>query len=442
MNRLSHRVKHKLAGLKIPSLEAGSFAANLGFTSGRSVVTILAQLVFTPIIVKLYDPESYGAFGFLLSLSTLFLPLFTLQYDKALFLARDEADIAGLRNLLNTLPLVLSAGLLVILYLGRDRILAMANVEGLGNGLLLVPLFIVLGAWSQTSQYMVAVRYRYKEGFLYGSTMVVGSKLLAIGYGLLAGGHYVGLAAAELFNRSMQQFINHRLILKEAIGTRERIFGLKRYATVLRKYSNFPKFELPAVMIAALARQIPIFWLPRVYELGSFGQYVLAASLLEMPMRLFGYSLSGVFYQKAARTYAEHGLEALGHLTKRTAIYLGGASLIPLLLITFFADMAFEWVFGPTWAVAGALASRLCIAYGIRLLVEPLSSILRVLGKQRNYFLFHGNFLVLRSIAVGLSIFLGLDIVEAITLYAIANGSGHLVMGIYIFTQLRDRTGS
>ena len=68
-----------LLGIRLPAFAEGSFAWNVSFSSGNSLVTIIAQLVFTPIIVKLYDPTAYGAFGFIISLSTLFLSISTLQ---------------------------------------------------------------------------------------------------------------------------------------------------------------------------------------------------------------------------------------------------------------------------------------------------------------------------------------------------------------------------
>jgi O-antigen/teichoic acid export membrane protein len=405
------------------------------------VVTILAQLVFTPIIVKLYDPVAYGSFGFILSLSTLLLSLFTLQYDRALFLAREEQDVAGLRAASNAIPFYFSMIVLLVLLVAQDRILELVGADDLGNGIFLLPLLVVFGAWSQTSQRMVAVRYRYREGFLYGSAMVVGSKLMAILYGVLVGSHFVGLALAELFNRVVQQVINYRIVLKEVVLFRISDLLLGKHRSVLVKYIGFPKYELPAVAVAAVSNQIPIFWIPKMFGLAMFGQYSLALSLLEMPMRLFGYSLSGIFYQKAARTYQEQGGRALASITHRMMISITAISAAPLLVIALFAEPVFSWVFGETWVMAGAMSSRLCIVYFFRLLIEPVSSVLRVIGEQRNYFLFHGNFLILRLSAVAYAVFAGYDVLDAITVFAVANALGHASLAAYILLRLKRISG-
>lgn len=427
---------HRLLGMPIPSLRKGSFAWNLSFASGKSVVTILAQLVFTPIIVKLYAPEDYGAFGFLMATSTMLLQLATLQYDKALFLAREERDIGSLRALSNLLPLLFAIVITVVLLFFRDPLLELGRVQHIGNGIFLVPLLMVVGAWSQTSQRMVQVRYRYKEGFLYGSTMVVGAKLLAIAHGVWLGGHYLGLAIAELFNRVMQQVVNDRLILKDLRERWDQHRNLAALRAAMRRHIGFPKYELPSVVLGTISSQLPLFWIPRAHGLGELGQYALASSLLEMPMRLFGYSLSGTFYQKAAVTYREQGGRALARITYRMMAAVGAAAVLPLLVIALAAEPLFAWLFGPEWAMAGKLSAYLSMFYFARLLVEPISSVLRVIGRQRSYLRLHATTLVVRAAAIAVAMHNEYGLADGILLYAAASASIYVAMAAEITIHL------
>lgn len=406
------------------------------FTSARSLVTILAQLIFTPIIVKLYAPEDYGAFGFMMASSTLLLQVATLQYDKALFLAREEWDIGSVRALSNLLPLLFAIVTTVVLVFFRDPMLALAGVEHIGNGIFLVPVLLVVGAWSQTSQRMVQVRYRYKEGFLYGSSMVVGSKLLAIAYGVWIGGHFLGLAIAELSNRIFQQVVNDALILKDLRKRWDQHGKLADLRAAMLRHIGFPKFELPSVVLGAVANHAPLFWIPRNYGLVEMGQYALATSLLEMPMRLFGYSLAGTFYQKAANTYRDQGGRALARITYRMMAVIAGVSAIPLLVIAFTAEPVFTWLFGPQWAMAGTISAVLSLFYFTRLVVEPVSSVLRVIDKQRSFLRLHAITLLARALAIAIAIHLQLSIAEGMLLFSAASALVYVAMGVEIAIHL------
>lgn len=419
-------------GQKLPSFKEGSFAYNQSMVLGRNTVVILAQLVFTPIITRLYPPQSYGLMSAVLSVSALLLPFFTLQYDRALLLAREERDIQGLRTLAKLLPTLLSVVLLLILLISGDRALRSVGLPALGNMVLLAPVLIALSAWSQVSQQMVAVRMRYRQSFVYGSISTVGSKLTAVLHGLFISGDAFGLVASELFFRSSQLFFSSRYILNEGLRPRLMHVSLDQMRTVAKKYANFPKFELPAVGIAQVANQVPLWWLPHTYGLAAFGQYGLGLSLLEVPMRLFSYSLSSTFYQKAAHVYQQEGAERLRSITFRTMRTVSLGSFVPLLLIGLFAVPVYTFFFGAQWALAGHITQALVIMSFARLTVEPVASVLRVIGKQQTYVWFHGLLLLLRTGAAGWTLYRGMDLMPALFVFALADAAGRLFLTFLI----------
>lgn len=411
---------------EMPSLKQGSFAYNQSMVLGRNGVVILAQLIFTPIITRLYPPEAYGLMSAVLSVSALLLPFFTLQYDRALLLAKDERDVQGLRALVNLTPTVLSALLMLILLVGGDRMLLAVGLPAMGPMAFLIPVVIVLSAWNQANQQMVAVRMRYRQSFFFGSISVVGSKLTSVLYGTFVGSGAFGLVAAELFSRFSQLFFGYRFILRGESRprlTRNDSAWLKATA---RKYIGFPKFELPAVGLGQIANQVPLWWLPYSYGIAAFGQYGLGLSMLEVPMRLFSYSLSSTFYQKAVQVYRAEGALRLRSITFRTMRVITLGSIVPLLLTGLFAESLYVLAFGEQWALAGRITQALVIISFARLTVEPVSAVLRVIGKQQVYVRFHSILLVLRVTAVVIAMQQGLDIVPALFLFALADATGRL----------------
>lgn len=421
----------------LPAVSEGSFAWNSLFTSARSLVMILAQLIFTPIIVKLYDAEAYGSFGLVFSMSALLLTVFTLQFDRAILLPSNEADIRGLQAVSNALPFYFSLITLVVLLFAKTPILVLFNAQGVGNGIYLIPLLTVLGAWSQTSQKMVQVRYRYKEGFIYGSAIVIGAKLTTIAYGFFIGGQFIGIALAEFFNRIAYQVINYRVILGGEPLVRLDDLRLKKHFGVMRKYISFPQYDLPAVALNAVSNRLPVFWITRFFGLAQLGQYTLAMSLLEMPMRLFGYSLSNTFYQKAARIYERDGINALARITKRMMFSVGAVSVFPLGVIWLFSEPVFRIIFGEQWALSGSISSALAIYYFARLVVEPVVPVLRVLHAQRIYLRFQVVLFLLRLATMVGSITMDIDLVNALLVYACVNAAAYAALVMIILHRTR-----
>ena len=111
-------------------------------------------------------------------------------------------------------------------------------------------------------------------------------------------------------------------------------------------------------------------------------------------------------------------------------------SVVPLVLIALFAGRIFAWMFGQTWVMAGMLASSLSIFYFFRLIVEPVSSVLGVIGEERNYFL-SWPFPALALISCCLFVYASYDLIDAITLFAAANAFGHVTLAVQITLRLK-----
>lgn len=433
----TQRRRIPLLGIELPSLKEGSFASNISFISGRNAVTLVTQLVFTPLIMHLYDPAAYGTMGAVLALSAFLLPFATLQYDRAMLLAQDERDLLGLRALGNLLSLATAVLVLLIIIIGGGPLLEMLGLEAVGKLIYLAPLVVLLTAWAQVSQQMVYARMRYKQSFVLGSINAVGNKLTAIFYALLFGGGGMGLLSAEILSRSVQLVFNRRSILKEKKLLSPLNITYQELTRTAHKYQGFPKYELPAVGVAALANQIPLWWIPKHFGIAAFGQFSIAMALLEMPMRLLGSSMSSTFYQKAARTYTKEGPQALARITRRLMWILSAIGLLPFLVIALTAKPIFAWLFQDRWLLAGSMISFLSIFYYFRLVAEPVSSVFRVLGQQRTYLWIHGLFLFVRGSAMVWAIVRELELLDAIAVYAAANAAGYAMQIILILHALR-----
>jgi O-antigen/teichoic acid export membrane protein len=427
---------HVFLGIRLPSFKKGTFGYNQLMTASQRSVTLLAQLLFAPIITRLYLPEAYGITNAVIAVAGLLLPVFTLLYERAMLLARDEEDVQGLRSVVNLIPALCSGILFIILLIGGDRLLVAVGLPALGRLALLIPALVVVTAWSQTSQQMVAVRMRYKEIFVFGSISTVGSKVVAVLHGLFVGGTAIGLIGAEFFLRASQWLFNVRLVLRDNPITAMRRAGWDGMRKVMRKYVGFPKFELPATGLSKIAAQIPLWWLPASYGMTVFGSYSLSMGLLEAPLALLSYSMSQTFYQKAAQVFSQEGAVRLRNISLRTMGFIALAGVVPMGLIALSAPWLFTFFFGEEWTMAGRIAQPLTIVYFARLIMEPTMSVLRVINKQGAYVWFNAGLFLVRAGAAGLAVWAGWDLIPALLVYSAAEACGRILFTVRIITYL------
>lgn len=421
-------------------LRKNTFLSDLSYTSGKNLIGTLIQIVAAPIIVRLYSPESYGTFGFVLSTTSLLLPLAALQYERAVYMTRSKEELDDLSRLLFLLPVILGVFVFIVLFILKDQLLATSNMTSLGYWILTTPLLMILTSWANTSQYLLAANYKYKQGFLTGIFPVITGKTIAIGHAKLISGIFSGLLLAELITKILTIWINLKVILKKQFSIHTILeINFKKLKQISQRYSNFPKIELPSMMINVISKQIPLFWIPKYFGTASFGHYALAVSLMESPMRLLGYSLSGVYFQRAVTAYRTGGIGSVRSVTLRSVAFLIATSFIPILIIGLFSYELFALIFGQDWALSGAIAQRLCIAYTVRIVVEPIGAVWRVLGEQKKYLIFNSLFLAMRATVMAVGIHLNVDLIAAVTMYAMAEALGYLAMGAAIAYRLWPR---
>jgi O-antigen/teichoic acid export membrane protein len=139
-----------------------------------------------------------------------------------------------------------------------------------------------------------------------------------------------------------------------------------------------------------------------------------------MPLRLLGYSLSGVIYQKATETQANDPA-AMGTITARLHGRLALLGVLPFTFITFFGDVVFRVLLGEAWVLAGSYTAVMGLFYYFRLLSEPLVTLFSVVGKERRMFRFYAVATLLNLLAVLLAMKLFGTAASVVIMFAAVN---------------------
>lgn len=158
----------------------------------------------------------------------------------------------------------------------------------------------------------------------------------------------------------------------------------KKIKVLVTEYKEFPLVNLPHTL-SDLGRDLLIAFLI-VYHFGKdyFGLYSYSLMMLSVPMSLIGQSIGQVFYNKASTLL--HQGDSIVPLLLKTMKTLAVISFLPFLILFFWSEDIFGFVFGEDWRLAGYFAEICVIYYYLNFIVSPLANLSMVLNRQKELF--------------------------------------------------------
>jgi len=401
----------------------GSFVQNMGWAMSGNVVVIASQLVFAPILTRVYGPEAYGSFAVLNAAATNISSISSLNYDKALILPKNDNELVTLLRLC-----FYSVACIAALLLGVVVFLPGLLTKGIG--LPDSPLFLyglvfftaVLSLLQIATSWMISNRY-FKDAMIYNAPITVGSRLFNLGYGIITKGKVIGLALGEILGKVTVTFLYFNFILKKDIIRLRPLTTtwdkIKKTAIV---YKKFPIYDMPGSWLGTLGSQLPLFFLGGYAGVKFLGFFGLASSLLELPVRLLGYSLMTVFTGKAAELHQNNDMGRLGSLIQKLYWLLFALCVVPFVCLMFIGPDLFSFVFGAKWLMAGNVAAVLAMSVFSSLLVDPFNGIFRITQQQHKVFVIQVCGIFVKVILLFVLLKLQVSPLVIIGWYAIMNG--------------------
>jgi O-antigen/teichoic acid export membrane protein len=359
-------------------------------------VQFLVTLVTTPIMTRLYAPEAYASFGILFTLATTLLGIGLCSLPSAYPLEQQSGRRQQLLAAMIRLVLVqVAIACLLALLLHQAHGIALES-----GALLLLPLLVLtLGG----RIVLVAIATARKEfGRLAYAQSVEpfcsrgGS--IALGAAISGNPAWIMLSVA----------IGHTLItvmlltrLRDALRQHARaiMFHPHPFRGLWKHYHDFIGYHTIAYQSQPLLILAIQLLISTAFSHEFAGHYILATSILTLPISLIAMTTAPVFYRYLiddARTTPSH---LPVKMIRSTAIYLliGGALFLPLYWL---GAPLFAFAFGEPWRHAGAIAGILGAAYATKFAYAPVSSIFRVSRRLRLQFVLETLTCVLLLLAV------------------------------------------
>ncbi|MES2908709.1 MAG: oligosaccharide flippase family protein [Pseudomonadota bacterium] len=375
----------------------GGFLKSVAVLASGTAGAQLIMLLCMPWVARLYGPEAFGMLGLFMTMVWVAGPIAALAYPSAIVLPADADEANALIRICWRISLFVGAGSALLLLLATIAWPDWALSLGIKHFVYLLPLVILASGGLQIlQQSLLRLKlFSLTARVVVVQALIINSLKLILGFSYASATTLIMLAVADILLQSLLLAFIARSALKPLLSGSSAAIS---FPALVRKYSDFPLFRAPHLVINALSQGIPLMLLTSVVGPAAAGFYALARSLLVAPAQLLGKSVGDVFYQRSAQRIHDGAYLAsdLRHATLSLAV-LGA---VPFGLIILLGPGLFAWAFGDVWRDAGYYAQWLALWLYCSLLNTPSVSAVAVLSLQRVHLLYEIVCVALRSAAL------------------------------------------
>ncbi|MFG6468716.1 lipopolysaccharide biosynthesis protein [Roseateles sp. BYS87W] len=388
-----------------------------------------------PVLTRLYTPADMAAQAVFLQFAMFFAGVMTLRYEYLVQLPRADQEAFSLVKWVVALaavgtavftPLVL---LVVALWPGSEA--TAGGASRWAAWLWLTPATAALISVSMAVQHLVQRLGHFKSSGM-GE---VAAKSGFIGFGALAALMHVGTAGillttgfgalAKLLVLRASNAFQWGQVLPRPSWRRTAWQPLQSVAHAHRHLSFSMVMSHLSGTVTGMA---PILFISAAYGDSQLGQFNLVAMTIFLPASLIGTAIGQVFYQRAAKQWADG--EGFAPLWRQTASRLTLIGVPVYAAIAILSPWAYPFLFGAQWEPAGALAPWMALPALCAFVSTPLERSCLVTGRWKYQMGWHGARAVTTLAVVGIAhhlqlplpTFMELLVVQMATLYLIDLG--------------------
>lgn len=378
----------------------------------------------TPLLTRLFAEEDFALYTSFFAVASIFAVAVGGKYHLAIVLPKVEQDAQKVFTL--SIYLTLAYALAIALFLPFFHRFFPDNLKDV---LYYVPLYVLFfGIWSA----YINASIRHKTF----TTNAKAKVLQAIGYIIAAIGlGYSKVLAFGLVIAKIMGTVASWLFLSKKSPIPFKLHPFRDLKEMAKTYIDYPKYGIWPSFLNTISLQALVLILTKFYTIDDLGYFGLTFMVLSAPLTLIGNSYKDVFYQKMASLMNDQRHKEALVFFKKSALALLVMGIPICLILYFFGEPLFGFVFGKKWSRSGVFASILAFSFAAKLVVSPLSSIfnatntLRIASKwQVLYFI--STFVTLGYCAA----FLELPIEQLLVVYVIHE---IVLYGVYFVMQYR-----
>jgi O-antigen/teichoic acid export membrane protein len=162
-------------------------------------------------------------------------------------------------------------------------------------------------------------------------------------------------------------------------GLSFRLYSWGKIKYVMRKYSDYPKFNIVPGFMSACSYLLPAIMINKFYSAENTGYFDLSKLLLSIPLALIATSISNVLLQRVSEKNKLRQSIRKDLISIFIVVALG--VIFEIAVIMFWAEDLFKILFGNKWEFSGTISKILVWAFAFNFVVSSFSSIFISLNK-------------------------------------------------------------
>lgn len=386
MSEAWHRIKivaHKADAKHIVMLSAGVLIGQI------------ISILIGPITTRLYAPETFGNLSLIVSLSTMFVPIATLQYHISIVNSKDQDEYALCK--LSFLLIILTS---IIFFISLVFYLCFNSekYKSVGNLIYIAVFWFMMSGFVNTiesynnrhNEYALMAKIAFKRSFVSNLTKVGLGFFHASILGLLAGQTLGSIAGIKRQSKSIMHHIDEILAI-----------DMKRIIEVAKAYKAQPLYALPGLFVLQFSYSSLAVIINTLFSSREGGFFSLSVTILGIPLSLVSNNVSKVFLKNASVEYENTG--AFYSTFRNTAALLFVISLLGFTLLWFIAEPAFSLIYGNAWIRSGTFVKILIPMYAARFVVNGMMHGFVIANKQRLKTMLQSLFIVATLVGYNLA---------------------------------------
>ena len=394
MKSVSHFIKS--------SLIKGTFLRNLLFTFSSNAAIYIINLIFYPIITRIYSPEAYTEYAIWTILFNNLMVVVSLGYQDALVITDSRRDYFKLGSAIVYLSIILST-LAGLLYLSLNSLFwEQFELKELWWMIFAFP--IAIFASLQQILNLGTVRFGLIERSAKITAYIrITSKILVLavgwfgvnnGFGLLVGDVFFVLVGIFIILPKKQTILFMRELLR---------LDLKDGLNLLKINFDYPKYVFPTIWVVILIQQVPLISIGSEFKVTDLGLYTFCWGLLGVPIGMMMKSIRPVFFHKNIQMRSISKEEKKQKI--RQFMHTQFAILTLFLIGGFWAtEWFYDFLFSSKWSEGKDLIQAIILGSGGVILGSPMASVFKVNGKIKTDFL-------IRIVSLGILVLLSVSLI-------------------------------
>jgi O-antigen/teichoic acid export membrane protein len=421
--------------LKLKQIFQNEFAKNVLTLMTGTGFAQLIPLLAAPFIARLFTPDEIGVFAFYFSIVIIVGNLAAGRYEPAIAIAKTDKDamnLVALSIILSFFVSLLAFSILFVLYWNYS-LFDGAISENWAFG---IPILIWVYSSYKSVSYLAIRKKKFKSislSSIFESSFRAGTSILLgfLGFGssgLILGGMFGKMSSLVVLLSSTHEYL--RKIKSEV--------SISRVKVLARKFSKFPKYDLPATMFHTVGDQGTVILIVKLFGEKTAGLFSYTERVLITPISIFSSSFAQVFLQKISQKFHEdkNGFQDMVSTTFNRFVWYG---IVPFMVFTYSSKFLVPIIFGPNWLELYKYIWILSPYIFLVMANAPLGEVLYIIGKQEKLLVLKVVFLILRFSALIVAYFMDCDPLMSIFLFSIASVIAYEINIIIVLRTLKNK---